>query len=552
MTRTLRTTAEVPRAARRPAALRARAAAAAAFALLGAAACTDVTTEPRSAIGSNNAFGDASAYRAAVGKLYGTLALSGQNGAGEADIQGIDAGFGQYVRVYWNLQQLPTDETVLAWNDQSAGVQDLNTQRWTPSNGSVTAMYARILLQVTLAAEFLRQTTGEQVAARGASSDLRAQVNTYRAEARFLRALSYWHALDMFGRIPLVTEETPIGAAAPPQASRQELFDFVVRELTTIRDSLPAANRADGTQYGRATRAAADMLLSKVFLNAQVYTGSPRWADAQAAAARVIQSGAFSLDPNYQRMFLADNHTSPELVFVVPQDGARTQNFGGTTYLTHASIGNQLNDNATRDFGIDGGWFGLRTRPEFVALFPAALANDVRGRILFGSGQTLNITNLTEFGQGYLVPKYRNVTTAGRGGGDLTFTDIDFPMFRLADAYLMFAEAVVRNNGNAADRATALGYVNALRTRANSPTITDAQLTTAFLLDERARELFWEAHRRTDLIRFGAFTGGTKLWQFKGGAPNGVATAATFNLYPIPTVEIAAAGQGRLTQNPGY
>jgi hypothetical protein len=191
------------------------------------------------------------------------------------------------------------------------------------------------------------------------------------------------------------------------------------------------------------------MLLSKVFLNAQVYTGSPRWADAQAAAARVIQSGAFSLDPNYQRMFLADNHTSPELVFVVPQDGARTQNFGGTTYLTHASIGNQLNDNATRDFGIDGGWFGLRTRPEFVALFPAALANDVRGRILFGSGQTLNITNLTEFGQGYLVPKYRNVTTAGRGGSDLTFADIDYPMFRLADAYLMYAEAVVRGNGGA-------------------------------------------------------------------------------------------------------
>jgi hypothetical protein len=225
-----------------------RTTAVATLALLSAAACTDVTTQPRSAIGASNAFGDPGAYRSAVAKLYGTLALSGSGGAGKADIQGIDAGFGQYVRVYWNLQQLPTDETVLAWNDQSAGVQDLNTQRWTPSNGSVTAMYARILLQVTLAAEFLRQTTGEQVAARGASSDLRAQVNTYRAEARFLRALSYWHALDMFGRIPLVTEETPIGAAAPPQASRQELFDFVVRELTTIRDSLPAANRADGTQ----------------------------------------------------------------------------------------------------------------------------------------------------------------------------------------------------------------------------------------------------------------------------------------------------------------
>jgi hypothetical protein len=519
---------------------------AAALALLGAVASTDVTTEPRSAISTNNVFSDPGAYRAALGKLYGTLALSSQSAPGEADIQGIDPGFGQYLRVYWNLQQLPTDETVLAWNDQSAGVQDLNTQQWTPDNGSITAMYARILLQVTLASEFLRNTSESALAGRGLTTAQQAEVRTYRAEARFLRALSYWHAIDFFGGVPLVTEETPVGGAAPPQATRQQLFDFVVAELTAARADLLPSNRNDPTQYGRATQAAADMLLAKLFLNAQVYTGTARAADALTAASRVITAN-YQLDPTYQRMFLADNHTSPELVFVVPQDGARTRSFGGTTYLAHAPIGNRLNDRAERDFGIDGGWFGLRTRPEFVGLF-TGLGTDRRGAILFGEGQTLNITRLTEFGEGYLVPKYRNVTQAGVPGADRTFADIDFPMFRLADAYLSYAEAVLRGGGGS--RATALQYVNALRTRANAPTITDAQLTLDFILDERGRELFWEAHRRTDLIRFGQFTAGNKRWQWKGNVQAGAATAATRDLYPIPTAE--RSSNPGLGQNPGY
>jgi hypothetical protein len=132
---------------------------------------------------------------------------------------------------------------------------------------------------------------------------------------------------------------------------------------------------------------------------------------------------------------------------------------------------------------------------------------------------------------------------------DQTFADFDFDV-PLADAYLMFAEAAVRGNAGAADRATALGYVNALRTRAGSPTIADAQLTADFLLDERARELYWEAHRRTDLIRYGRFAGGTKLWQWKGNVQAGASTPETRNLYPIPTIELSA--NPGLQQNPGY
>lgn len=521
----------------------------------GPSACTDVTVEPRSSIGTANVFADSAAYQAYVAKLYAGFALSGGNGAGASDITGIDAGFGQYLRVLWNLEELPTDEAILAWNDQAAGVQQLNTQTWTPDNGSSSALYSRILLQATLASDFLRQTTDDQLAARNLGPGARALVRRYRAEARFVRALVYFHAIDVYGSVPLVTEETAIGTT-PAQATRQRLFDFAVSELTAARADLPAANRADPTQYGRATQAAADMLLATLYLNAQVYTGTARYTEALAAATSVINSGAFSLDPSYQHLFLADNNTSPELVFVVTQDGARTQSYGGTTYLTHGPFGDDVGGvQALRDIGVNGGWYGLRARPDFASLF-GGMTTDVRGgvrtgtsAIVFTPGQTLSLSKtIDNYNEGYRVQKYRNVTSAGVGGSDQTFSDVDYPMFRLADAYLMYAEAVVR--GAAGSRATALQYVNALRARANAPTVGDADLTLQFVLDERARELFWEGHRRTDLIRFGQFTGAAKLWQFKGGAAAGTATDAKYNLYPLPANELSA--NPGLTQNPGY
>ncbi|GJG88027.1 outer membrane protein [Gemmatimonadetes bacterium T265] len=527
---------------------RTSAAAAAGLALAGAAgvsACTDVTVNNPSAINSNTAFSDPGAYQAFLAKLYANLAVSGPLGSGNSDIQGIDPGFAQYLRLLWQMQELPTEEAVIAWSEQT--LQDLNRQTWSAPNNYSTTMYARILSQATFASEFLRQTTDAQLASRNVPAAQRAQIQAYRAEARFLRALSYWHAIDIFGSVPLVTEATPIGGAAPAQASRTDLYNFVVSELTAIRDQLPAKT-AD--TYGRATPAAADMLLAKLYLNAAVYTGTAQYASALAAVQRIISSGAYSLDPSYQHLFLADNNTSPELIFVVTQDGAHTQGFGGTTFIIHAALGGALNDSAVTSFGVGGGWYGLRAKPELVALFGAdtTAGTDQRASMVYGNGQTLGIEDLTQFPQGYMIRKYRNITSAGVPGSDQTYADTDYPMFRLGDAYLMYAEAFLRGGGG--DQGTALGYVNALRTRVGAAPITASQLTLPFILDERGRELFWEGHRRTDLVRFGVFTGGTKLWTFKFGVPTGAASPASHDLYPIPANELSA--NPSLKQNPGY
>jgi hypothetical protein len=405
-------------------------------------------------------------------------------------------------------------------------------------------MYYRVYFQAALVNEFLRQTTDEQLQSRGVSESLKATIKQYRAEARFLRALSYWHGMDMFGNIPLVKEDFPLGTTPPPQATRQEMYDFLVSELIAIQPDLPAAGTGE---YGRADQGAVSMLLAKIYLNAEVYTGTGHYGDALTALAPVLSAAGYQLDPNYQHVFLADNNTSPEIIFAVPFDGLKTQSYGGTTFLTHAAVGGSLDPHSV---GLDGGWGGTRVRPEVSTLFPGLPGPDHRADFFFTTGQTLDVTNLTDFNKGYMAPKFRNITSTGAPGSNPGFSDVDFPMFRLGDAYLMYAEAVLRGGGGT--RAQALLYVNALRDRAyhnTSGDITDGQLTLPFLLDERARELMWEGHRRTDLVRFGAFTD-SKVWEWKGGTATGQVTESFRNLYPLPASEVIA--NPNLTQNTGY
>ncbi len=510
-------------------------------ALLAVAAC-DVNTEPKSTVTEANVFNDTQSYEGYLAKLYAGLYATGQVGPdGNADFSRLDEGFSSYGRQLWQLQELPTDEAVVAWGD--AGLPEMVTMGWASSNQFVQMMYSRVFYQVSLVNDFLRETTEEKLAERGHLS-LAEDIQAYRAEARFLRALSYWHGLDLWGDIPLVTEDFQIGATPPEQSTAAEIYAYIVSELNDIRNDLPAAGTGP---YGRADQGALSMLLAKVYMNAGAYVGAAEYANALSEVENVI-GGAYSLTPNYQANFMADNNNSPEIVFSIPQDGDNQKLWGGLTFLIHASVGGSMN---AGDYGIDGGWAGLRVLPEFVAQFPGGATSLDSRAIFFTDGQSLEVDVIAEFQDGYAAPKFTNITSGGSQGSHPTFPDTDLPVFRLADAYLMYAEAHLRGGGGSA--AQAVTYVNALLERAygdQSANITEGQLTLDFVLGERARELWWEGHRRTDLIRYGLFTSGDYLWSWKGGQQAGQAVPDFLSLYPLPASELVA--NPNLTQNPGY
>lgn len=509
----------------------------AAVAMLGA--CTsdlDVVPLDEDQVTSATVYDSPEAYRQILAKIYGGLSLTGQQGpAGNGDIAGVDEGASSYIRAYFVHQELTTDEAIIAWNDQT--IKDFHEQDWGANDIFIQGMYSRIFYQIVLANELIRNGAG--------NAD--ATIQAYVAEARFLRALSYFHALDLFGNVPFITEADEIGAFLPPQTTPSALFEYIETELKDIESAMPAAR---SNEYGRADRAAAWMLLAKLYLNAEVYTGTERNTDALTYINQVINAG-YSLHDNYDELFMADNDTrvASEVIFAVPFDGVRTQTWGGTTFLIKAAIGGSM---VAADYGVDGGWGGVRTTSALVNKFddPSG-ATDTRANF-FTTNQNLEIEDVSLFNDGYAVTKFTNKTSTGADGSNLAHPDTDFPMFRLADVYLMYAEAVLRG-GTGGDATTALGYINALRERAYGNTdgnITAGDLTLDFILDERARELHWECHRRTDLIRFGRFTDTDQVWPWKGGVSAGVATDTKFNIFPIPASDIAA--NPNLVQNTGY
>jgi starch-binding outer membrane protein, SusD/RagB family len=508
------------------------------------AACTDLDVKPESSATADLVFTEPSAYKQFLAKVYSGLAISGQQGpAGDPDISGIDEGFSTYLRQYWKAQELTTDEAVIGWNDGTLPTYHLHT--WTSQNEFVNAMFNRLYFQISMANEFLRQTTEEKLASRGNTEATKAEVRQFRAEVRFLRALSYWHALDLYGNVPIVTEANPVGTTAPgqPANGKRDVYNFIESELLEIVDAMGAPGEVE---YGRADRAAAWMVLAKLYLNAEVYIDEEHYTEALTYLNEVIGSGAYTLDPVYQNIFLSDNHNSPEIIFAVNFDGTHTQTYGGMTFLCHASVGGNM---VAANYGLDGGWAGLRATKNLVNLFPDETGATDSRAIFFTSGQSKEIpsTPITSFNEGYAVPKFVNKTSDGEVGSNSTFVDNDYPLFRLADAYLMYAEAVVRE-GDGGDMGTAVNYINELRARSYGDAtgnIDATDLDLNFIIDERARELYWEGHRRTDLIRFGLFTTSAEgnpraVWPWKGNVAAGQETATFRNVFPIPSEAIIA------------
>jgi hypothetical protein len=497
----------------------------------------DVVPLDPSVTTSNVVYKTTEDYKKGLAKLYASYAVSGQRGPdGLPDISGIREDFGNYLRQYWNAQQLSTDESIMAWAD--ATIKDFHYHTWTPSDVFIAALYSRIMYTITISNEFIRVTADKDD----------AELKRMNAEARFVRALSYYHAIDMFGNPPFVTEANLPGAFFPSQITRADLFNYIESELLAIEADLGDPK----FEYGRADKAAAAMLLAKLYLNANVYIGATKYTEAITAIRKVIE-GPYALSANYLHNFVADNHDSPELILPITFDEVETQTFGGMVYLIHASLGGSMP--AASMFGVNGGWGGIRSTSALVNKFADNTGATDKRALFWSDGQSMEINDVGLFTDGWAVTKFRNRNLDGSQAtanppGD--FVNTDFPMFRLADAYLIFAEAVVRG-GTGGSRAEALGYINALRERAygnTSGNITDPEMTEDFILDERSRELFFEGHRRTDLIRFGKFTGGGYTWPWKGGVKDGVPTSAHLNLYPIPSADRGA--NPTLEQNDGY
>ena len=501
-------------------------------------------------------FANADEAKGALAKLYASLALTGQEGpAGDADITGIDEGTSQYTRMLFSLNELTTDNAVVGWGDP--GLPNLHAMSWNASNDFATAMYYRLAQEVSFCNSFIEKAT---------PLNDTPEVTSFIAEARFLRAFAYYNLIDFYSDVPLVTV---VSTDLPEQNTRADIFSFIESELTEIETSL---KESGANEYGRVDRVAAWALLSKLYLNAETWIGEAKYTEAITYSNKAINStyALNTTDANgngsaYDELFLADNDSNGaqnEFIFALNFDGNQSRTYGGTTFLVHAAVGGSMEP---AEFGVNGGWAGLRTTKSLVEKFQTSITNsdddgnpiewaDSRA-MFYTDGQSYEINTIANtFTDGYAITKFKNIDSQGNAGSDEggDFVDTDLPIIRVAEIYLNYAEAVVRG-GSGGDLNTATNYINQIRARAfgnNSNNVSSSNLTLDFLLDERARELYWEGQRRTDLVRFGYFTSGSYLWPFKGGAKNGTGVEDYRNLFPLPSNIVLI--NTNLTQNPGY
>jgi len=522
----------------------------------------DVTPIDPNKILAGNLNDDPAYMQQALAKVYASFTIAGQGANGGADIAASDDNFFTTTRALWNLQEITTDEAICAWGD--VGISDLNTQTWSAQNPFLTALYQRLSLSVTYANEYIRNSAG--------SSD--PKLIRYNAEARYLRALAYAWSMDLFGNPAFTTELDPVGKVFPKQldpvftTGRKLLFNYVVSELKDIENKLGEP----GSSYPQADQAACWMLLARVYLNAEVYTGTAKFDSCKFYTEKVISSGKYSLATNYRQNFSADNNrpNNPEMIFAFAYDGVNTQGYTGTTFLIESSSdATYIRAEDFHGLTANTNWNGNRSKKQFMYVLlgdtisvygnnPIPWATDPMfkqskdTRILCKVKKSVDIPSPSSSGDyGIGVYKFTAKNTNGSQAANYStaFASTDFPVFRYADALLMRAEAKFRLGD-----ATAVNDVNAVRARAfnNDPAgvITAGQLNANFLLAERGREFYYEAQRRTDLVRFGKFTDGNYFWAWKGGAVNGTNTSKHLNVFPIPSDELSS--NPNIIPTPGY
>lgn len=550
-------------------------------------------------------------------KLYASFVLTGQNmtdGGGDADIITDDEGYSGFFRTLTVLNEFPTDAGWWVWRG-NAGCSDLLMLSWTTTNPFTSKLYNRLNYGVTMSNHFLDLT-------EGASDE---QTIHRRAEVRFIRAINYYHLLDMFGNVPFTVT---ISNDNPHQIKRADLYEWLVDEIinghsgkTYNVESYKVIGDAthglvddlysrDETTIYRVNKSAAYMLLARLYLNAEIYSGTAHWSEAEEAAREVLKDFP-TLHPNYAQIFMGDNDqvAREELVFVGACDGANMRSYAATQYMIASCRNSKMNEIGT----YDNNWGCWRSSPELIAKFgifqgktpteiaalggqydefamPTIVGDD---RAMF-CAQNINPTDGTlnikgfcgncpvdglEFDSCWAICKWTNKYSIEFDSNnqpiaidfapqhDAKYTDTDLPLMRTAEAYLTLAEALYRQG-----KSEALDYINAVRNRAHATPFTAADLTDDNILDEWLREFYHEGRRRIDLIRFGQFVGPnvTRTWEGRSGNSNSVyksfesnsdGTKGDWNteivdiditriLYPIPETDVIS--NPHITQNPGY
>ncbi|MCM1377980.1 MAG: RagB/SusD family nutrient uptake outer membrane protein [Clostridium sp.] len=527
----------------------------------------------------------------AMGKCYSGIAISGQGGAGESDISGLDNGRSCWSRAIFMLNEFPTDECSWIWKD--SGVFDLVTATWGTNNENVFGTYSRLYCHIAICNDFIRLTRNlgtydVPVGGEGEKAISQAEIDQFVLEARALRDLSYFYVIDIFGNAAYAWDSQVTGQE-PPQMTRAELFNTVVADLEDVLTKFPSTTPV----YGRIGKDAVEALLCKFYLNAEVYTGTAQWQKCWDHCKAIIDrhdvNDNHGLAKDYLSLFCANNDMfapggsladQNESLWNIPYSYQLTESYGGSTFLLLASISDQTT--ATPEwYGINGQWTCMHARQQFSEKFhfKNGVSSDARTYLWMTDLDGFTITNndFSTYKHGYVPVKFTNVNCNDDGtmprwiddatglnrvgvkGNDdssknygiaanATFANTDLPVIRLAEIYLTAAEAHLR--GNVGDRETAMKYVNYIRSRAGVPTFGTSELTLANILDERCRELYWENNRRTDLVRYNQFTSGY-TWNWKRNIPLGADLPSYMNLYPIPS-QVINSYSSTYKQNEGY
>ena len=511
-----------------------------------------------------------SAYLAGLAEIASYYSCVSINDPGSSDLSVKDAGQSELLRQYINLNELSADSFKCVWTGDSY-VAELQSDSWTATeNAATVAVYTRCMKGITLVNEYLRQTEADKLEARG-HGNLQSKIAGYRAEARFHRALFYYLLMDLYGNPPFATADNITGEM-PKQIGRAALYEWIEKECLDLLSGsdMPAKGEV---VYPRPTKGSVQALLARMYLNAEVYTGTAQWQKAKDAAKAVIGMG-YTLHSNYAELFMQDNTetgaAAEEFIFGIEYDKDHAQSWGGTTTLSSAALSTGANTNLASLVGVTNGsmimpesWDGYHVAPDYVDRFELKGVNwDKTG---FGYNRETSDKRAFFYNEGepefdvmtaktgWRCWKFSGLYSDGRvvdqSLDTYKFSSCDFPFFRLAEMYLIYAEADARLNGGKVTDSEAMGYIKALRDRAG--VATPEQIDLDWLLDERARELMWEGHRRTDLIRYGYFTSASFPWAGKGGVANGkVAIPSYRTIYPILMTDINA--NTNLKQNPGY